>query len=60
MSQRRKLRQLLQQLSETRNIIEAMKNLAQVEIHKLDRRLENQQQMVSDLDQLQEQATQEI
>jgi F-type H+-transporting ATPase subunit gamma len=50
MSQRRKLRYLLRQLSETRNIIEAMKNLAQVEIHKLDRRLENQQQMVSDLE----------
>ena len=50
MSQRRKLRYLLQQLSETRNIIEAMRNLAQVEIHKLDRRLENQQQMVSDLE----------
>jgi F-type H+-transporting ATPase subunit gamma len=52
MSQRRKLRHLLQQLSETRGIIEAMKNLAVVEIHKLDRRLENQQQMVQDLEQM--------
>lgn len=50
MSQRRKLRRLLQQLAETRNIIEAMKNLALVETHKLDRRLINQQQMVQDLE----------
>lgn len=50
MSQRRKLRHLLRQLSETRGIIEAMKNLAVVEIHKLDRRLENQQQIVLDLE----------
>ena len=52
MSQRRKLRYLLRQLSETRGIIEAMKNLAVVEIHKLDRRLENQQQIVLDLEQM--------
>lgn len=50
MSQRRKLRLLLQQLEETRGIIEAMKNLALVETHKLDRRLANQQQMVRDLE----------
>lgn len=50
MSQRRKLRHLLQQLSETRGIIDAMKNLAVVEIHKLDRRLDNQQLMVQDLE----------
>ena len=50
MSRQRKLKHLLRQLSETRGIIEAMKNLAVVEIHKLDRRLENQQQIVLDLE----------
>jgi len=50
MSQRRRLKQLLQQLSEARDIIDAMKNLALVEIHKLDRRLANQQDMVLDLE----------
>lgn len=50
MSQRRRLKQLLQQLSETRDILDAMKNLALVEINKLDRRLANQQDMVLDLE----------
>ena len=50
MSQRRKLRQLLRQLQETRGIIEAMKNLALVETHKLERRLVNQRQIVKDLE----------
>ncbi|MBF8269987.1 MAG: hypothetical protein HW386_1696 [Gammaproteobacteria bacterium] len=54
MSQRRKLRQRLRQLADIRDIMDAMKNLAQVEIFKLKPRLENQQQMVLDLERMAE------
>ena len=50
MSEQRKIRKYLYQLSETREIMEAMKNLALVELHKLGRHLEYQQQMVKDLE----------
>jgi len=49
-SEQRKLRNYLGQLSETRGIMDAMKNLAVVELHKLDRHLENQHQMILDLE----------
>jgi F-type H+-transporting ATPase subunit gamma len=52
MSQRRKIKQQLLQLAEIRNIMDAMKNLAVVEIHKSATGLENQQQMVTDLEQM--------
>ena len=50
MSQRRKLRQHLRQLTEISNIMEAMKNLAVLETHKLSNLLANQHLSVKDLE----------
>lgn len=50
MSQRRKLKLQMRQLADIRDIMDAMKNLATVEILKLRNRLLNQQQMVLDLE----------
>ena len=50
MSKRRNLQQQLDQLDDIKSIMEAMKNLAVVETHKLDRLLENQQQIIRDLE----------
>lgn len=52
MSQRRRLRQQLRQLADIRDIMDAMKNLALVEILKVKNRLGNQQQMVQDLERI--------
>lgn len=52
MSQRRKLQQQLRQLADIRDIMDAMKNLAMVEVLKLKNRLVNQQQMVLDLERI--------
>ena len=52
MSQRRKLRYRMHQLLEIRNIMDAMKNLAVLETHKLDRLLENQQILIKDLERI--------
>lgn len=52
MSQRRKLKQKMQQLADIRDIMDAMKNLAMVEVLKLKNRLVNQQQMVLDLERM--------
>lgn len=50
MSQGRKLKQHLRQLNEIKDIMDAMKNLAVVETHKLDKLLDNQRQSVNELD----------
>lgn len=50
MSRRRKLQQQLRQLADIRDIMDAMKNLAMVEVLKLKNRLVNQQRMVADLE----------
>ena len=50
MSQRRNLQLQLRQLADIRDIMDAMKNLAMVEVLKLKNRLVNQQQMVTDLE----------
>lgn len=50
MSQRRKLKLQLRQLADISDIMDAMKNLAMVEVLKLRNRLVNQQQMVLDLE----------
>ena len=52
MSQRRKLKQQLRQLADIHAIMDAMKNLAMVEVLKLRNRLVNQQQMVRDLERM--------
>lgn len=50
MSRGRKLKQHLHQLQEIRDIMDAMKNLAFVENHKLDKLINNQRQLVEELE----------
>lgn len=54
MSQRRKLKHRMRQLHEIRNIMDAMKNLAVLETHKLDKLLVNQTALIEDLDKIAE------
>lgn len=50
MSRRRKLKRRVHQLQEIRNIMDAMKNLAVLETHKLSIFLENQEALIRDLE----------
>ena len=52
MTARRKLRDHMRQLSEIRDIMDAMKNLAFLETHKLGNLLENQQVLIGDLERI--------